>query len=403
MISPNFLRSTEANLAYWRAQMGNLEPEALVFLEKNRQNLYQGIQVGLTFPETHLAAIRLALDLYEFIEARNHFREWIPLLKKALLTALPGDEKCRLLNQLGYLHAFIQIFSEALEYHQQALTLSQATRNAREEMNAYFGVGHVQYYMRDYLQANTNAQIALAHFRQLPPHANPKYDPAKLSAIYILLGNTAHAQGHYANAESYLLLALETRKHDPNTEIRAKILSNLAFTYEAQHKTEEAEKVYQKALALYEQTRNTHALNSVFINLGSMYFRLNQLELAEKTFQKVDQSYLRQTGDFSTLAVLANNFGNVYLQQSRLALAQQFLDEAIGHWRQLNDKLNLANTLSDLAETYLNLYELETALPLYLEAIPILKNYPQDAWARKLLQNALTHAREAFPEHPAFV
>lgn len=402
MTQPKFLQSVEANLAFWRKKMGNHETEAISYLENNRQNLYQALQVGLIFPETQITTTALILDLYEFVESRYHAREWLPILLKAHSTSLPPAEKCRLLNHLGYNHAYAQKLPEAIQYHQEALTLSQEIGNAREELNAYFGLGHVQFYQREYAKANLNVQMALDRFAQVSPHANPHFDQAKLGAIYSLLGIIANSQGEYATAELHLLRAVEIRKTHPNREMYALNLRNLALTYSAQQNIEAARKIYQEALAIHQQTGNLYAQITLLNDLGTMYFQQRQYELAEETFLQIDQSYLRRIGDLTTLAYLENNLGNVYLQQGRLSLAQQFLTQVIAHWREMKDDLNLANSLCDLAETYIKLNESEKALPLYLEAIPILTSYPQDAWARRLLKNALAQARAAFPDHPAF-
>ena len=398
-----FVQSIEKNLAYWRAHMGKHETEAIMFLEDNQHNLYQTLQVGLRFPETQNATTVLVLDLYEFIESRHHTREWIPILITALSASIPPAERCRLLNHLGYTHAYAQKFPEATQYHQQALTLSQEIGNAREELNGYFGLGHVQFYQYEYAQANRHVQMALDRFSQVPPHPLPHFDQAKLAAIYSMLGIIAHVQGDYDTAEMQLLRAVEIRKTHPNREMYAHNLRNLALTYSAQQKKEVAHKIYQDALAIHAQTGNIYAQINLLNDLGTMYFQQRQYDLAEETFQKVDQGYLRRIGDLAMLASLENNLGNVYLQQGRLTLAQQYLTQVIEHWRELNDDLNLANSLCDLAETYIKLNELVKALPLYLEAIPILTRYPQDAWARRLRENALAHARKAFPDHPAFV
>ena len=88
----------------------------------------------------------------------------------------------------------------------------------------------------------------------------------------------------------------------------------------------------------------------------------------------------------------ANNLGNVYLARGQLNKAEQLLRNSAALWRKAEAHLNLANTLADLANTLVAQGDSSAADPLYRQALAIVDDYPDDAWAanlRKQLKNAL--------------
>ncbi|NUM47475.1 MAG: tetratricopeptide repeat protein [Anaerolineales bacterium] len=399
MTSPLFLRHILANLAFWREQMGELEDRAIAHLEEERHNLYKAIEAGLSFPASQGVTIQLIFDLFEFIELRRHFHDWIVVLNRALQTNPPDLVKCRLLNHLGFVHALLGNLPEAMAFHHQALALSQASDNRREEMNANFGQGHVHFYRMEFDQAESFARLALAQITTLGHAANEKLDQMKYASIYTLIGLAAHMRGDYATAETYQQMGLEIRRAFPTQELVAKILMNLAITYEQSQKMDQALACLSEAKTILKNKNNQLQYIDILQALGTLYFMLNRYKEAEATFTQVDTSLLRRTGNFVTLAHQANNLGNVYLKQNRLALAKQSLSEAIIYWRQLKEAIFLANTLGDLAETLVRLNEPAEALPMYMEALELLSQYPQHAWARGHRERMLLQAKKDFPHH----
>jgi tetratricopeptide (TPR) repeat protein len=77
--------------------------------------------------------------------------------------------------------------------------------------------------------------------------------------------------------------------------------------------------------------------------------------------------------------------GNVYLKQHRLTEAEAQLRHARSLWQQLQAPLNLANTIGTLAEVLVQQGKEEEAALLFEQAIKLLHDYPDDAWAKNLL------------------
>jgi tetratricopeptide (TPR) repeat protein len=401
MANPDFIRGVKANVLFWAARTKIFDDEAFQLLDSERQNVYRAIQAGLSFPETQEIAAQLAVNIYDFIEIRSQWHEWIPILKLALNANHPPALQCRLLNQLGYFHSFAKKFPEAIAYHHQAQELAHVTHTRREWINSYFGLCHVYFKARNYAQAEENGQYALRLFLASSDILNTPLDQSKLGAIHNHLGAIAQARGDYPVAEIHLSQTVQIRRQLPNSLLLAQALNELGITLQSLNKFDQVLAGYQEALDLLSNGKNTFVYSQTLFLLGGMYFIMERYDEAEATFLKVDSSFLHQTGNLLGIATRANNLGNVYLKQNRLGHAEQFLTEAIFYWRQTGDEIELANTLGDLAETLFKLNRPDEALPLYLEALQLLARNSQNAWARGRWERMLAQAQQNFP-HEAF-
>ena len=114
----------------------------------------------------------------------------------------------------------------------------------------------------------------------------------------------------------------------------------------------------------------------VGLNLGATYFDKKQWSLAEETFHKAFSPYLRKSGDLRLQALLSMNLGAVLLESERLAEAEAFVRQAIDLWGQLDDDLNMANSIGALGEILVGQGQGEAAIPLFDESITLFEKYP---------------------------
>jgi tetratricopeptide (TPR) repeat protein len=69
------------------------------------------------------------------------------------------------------------------------------------------------------------------------------------------------------------------------------------------------------------------------------------------------------------------NLGNVLLESERLAEAEAYVRQAIDLWGQLDDDLNMANSLGALGEILAGQGQGEAAIPLFDQAITLFEKY----------------------------
>lgn len=372
---PPFLQSLLAGLAYWKARVQALEKADYLAFESHLPNLLRAMEAGFAFPEAQTETASLALDMFDFIELRNHIRGWIPVLERALACAPPQVAwRGKLLNQLGFLHMLNRAFPEAESYHQEAETLALAHSFSLELANAWFGLAQVALSTHQYAPAEAYAHRALEYFVTIG-------EQNKVISVHNLLGRIALEKGAYLDAEGQFMQAVTLRRLEGPSSLLAQNLNNLALSLQGQKKYAEARTAFEEALDMVAENSPLIKIGTQN-SLGVLYFVLACYAEAEKTFLAMDADYLHRVGAFFWLGSRANNLGNVYLQQQAFSLAEAYLSEAVNHWQKVEDEINLANTLGDLAETLVAQRRTPEAARIYQEALLLLEKYPQNAWAR---------------------
>ncbi len=374
-----FVQGVERNLRYWQAQCVPFSEEVLELFSQEQPNLQQALQVGLAFPATQVEALQLTLALFECVEARGGWREWLPLLERALTAEeCVGLMRISLLNQLGFAHTLSGACERAEPYHQEAETLSHAQASPLGLANAWFGLAQVAFAKHQYPSAERYCQQALEKFEQ-------GAEQKKVSIVHNLCGRIALEKGAYIEAEIQFQSVVTLRRQLGPVPFLVQALNNLALALQAQKKFSEALAIYQEALALLPVGQSPLIKVGVQNSLGALYFALEAYAEAEQTFQTIDAHYLHRVGADLWLASRANNLGNVYLKLGQWMLAETYLAKAVTYWRQLEHEINLANTLGDLVDAMIAQQRLLEAREFYEEAVQLLEKYPQNAWARDRL------------------
>ena len=103
---------------------------------------------------------------------------------------------------------------------------------------------------------------------------------------------------------------------------------------------------------------------------------------------------LREQNEFELLAKFYNNLGNIYLKMGQWEKASKHLNLAIEIFRQIDDKLELGNSLGTLASVYEKDGKQGKALHLYEEAINLLQAFPDSQWAKKLLADFVSACKQ---------
>jgi tetratricopeptide (TPR) repeat protein len=368
-----------ANLRYWTARVRPLPETAFASLDPERENLARAVAYGLEQPETWKAAAQLAQRLMAYVEHRGLWRRWVPLFEQALGVCAEDDWEMRgrLACRLGFLYRLDRQLARALELHQRALTCAQHTGDLSEQGMAHLGLADEYWLMKQYAQAIAQAQCA----RELFTRAGET--GPRLRAVFNLLGLCTLEQGKAQDAERHFRAALSPQYGPDLPRKRGQSLINLAHALRVLKRFAEAHPVLEEALALLANTNNVMLWHQAQLALGHLHFAQEDWQAAEAAFLALDSRYLQQFGHLSLLASKANNLGNVYLQQRAYPSAAEHLQHAARCFRELEDEVNLGNTLGDLGEAIWHFGDFAQARFFWEEARTLLEKYPQNAWAQK--------------------
>ncbi|MEW5985992.1 MAG: tetratricopeptide repeat protein [Chloroflexota bacterium] len=379
--SPQFIRTLVANLTYWRQQVDDISPGEAAALLLERPNLYRAIEFGLSLEETWLATAALALQFFPFIERWGDWVAWLPILER-LWAGRQGSDLAlygRLLDQLGVLYRLNGRLAEAINAHLEEERIGRQLSDEYRLAHARLNLSEAYRLGRRYHEAEEAAQTALKGLLTL---AAP---PDKVGTAFAYLGSIAYARGQWTAAEKWFREAVALWRVVDQPLNLARTLKELALTLQAAGQVAEALAVYQETLAILVQTNSELDKVMVELNLGALYYSQERWAEAEAAFRRADSPYLRQSGLLNYQAMTANNLGNVFLMQGRLSEAESCLQGSLHLWRQLNSRVNLANTLGAMAEAQVAQNRLEQAHLHYDEAISLLRAFPDDAWAGRLL------------------
>lgn len=386
---PQFVESILVGLTYWRERTAHIDDQVIGELDAERQNLHRIVRYGLVLPQTWQSAAAVILQSFNFVERRGYWREWIPVLEKAIARCdkehIPV--KFKLLNQLGQLYRFVLQWTPALAAHEEAETIAQQLGDEQKLAESYCHLSELYLRQRQYSKAEKYGLAALARFMKID--ATERWiaiTSSTLGELARFRGDLAQAEERFSQAISYWRIL--------NEPVRiARVLNDLAVAFTTAAKFEQAEKCLKETILLLGPTPNELDKVMAQINFGLLHFRRENWIGAEAAFRKANSSYLQKSPHIFYRALVANNLGNVLLKQDRLEDAASYLQDAITLWRQADDKLELANTLGTLAETLVAQRRQEEAIALFEEAIDLLSEYPDDTWVQKLQQNFMAQQK----------
>jgi tetratricopeptide (TPR) repeat protein len=381
-LSRKFAESIAANLDYWHVRLGDLSEDDLRVVDRDRVNLYRAIEFGLDLQETWQETTKLIVRCFPLITQRGYYRDWIPVLEKAASCCTGKDLalKGRVFDQLGICYRRNRLLDAAITVHLEEERIGESLKDesrmafARMHLSAAFWRKH------QYERAEQYGLAALSGFMAL--------DDSKemVASCLINLGNIAQGRGDHALARDRLNRSLGLYRELNQPADIAVVLKNLSTVYETEGNYDEALVGLIEAADILSGTEFEIDKSLVEINIGTLYFRKGELDLAEAAFNRADSPYMRELGPVFYRALIANNLGNVCLLREQWDQAEKYLQRSVFLFRQANAQVNLANSLSGVAEALVGMGKVDEAIPYYDEAIELVAIFPEDAWAKRLYE-----------------
>lgn len=350
--------------------MGDKVIEAI---DLERRNLFRAVRFGLDIPQAWEMTAEIALAAIPLVNRRLHRQEWIPVLERLVVKCPADRQRARfdLLIQLGRMQRLEEQRDLAMVNLQRAEAVAGQIGDSQALARAYYNLGRVHLDARRYADAERYSQRALDILVDVEG-----VDQSLVAWILNTLGKVSQVNGKYDSAQEYYSrsLALWRTMKDETGLVRA--LMDLATNFRHIGQLDEAIALYKQAEELVSSTTNELDKTMVRINLGATYYDKKEFSLAEETFRKAYSLYLRKAGDLRMRAMLTVNLGNVLLELDRLGEAESFLRQSIELWEEIDDDLNLANSLGTLGEVLAKYGDLENAIPLFDEALTLFKEFP---------------------------
>ena len=262
--------------------------------------------------------------VFESIKQRGRIYEFNNLLLEALMTYKQAedianknnDDKQRLsiYTDIAITQRRLSNYSEAREYHLQALNISEAIGDQKGIENSYYGLAT--------LHKN------LASFDKALEYYNKVVQSTKESGdTYRMLNTRQYVAVTYSEAGQYDLAIKEIKGIFKSAlELGDSLLmGTVAFDYgkilSGQGNIEEALKMYKYSLAIFEDLQHKPLISRSLFYVGDTYSQFEDYEEAGKYFETC-QSYKRYMS-FKSLSDLEYRLGQLYIKlgQPKMALA----------------------------------------------------------------------------------
>jgi tetratricopeptide (TPR) repeat protein len=268
-----------------------------------------------------------------FLWAQRDYTQTGAYYQQALALARHMDDPLTLahsLNRLGNWHLNIEQPREALQYHQEALTLFQQGHDEHGFAETYDLLGMTSFIGGDLVQGAAYCQQAVAFFRELDDRqrlASSLTLLAQVGGIY--QGETLiPASISFADALRFGELALKAARESGQRSAEAYTLVSLGHYLGPRGEYARALEVVQASLALAEQIEHRQWMTFGHWELGVLYLELLALPEARQHLEQA-LALAQEIGSRHWIRVVTGFLARVYLLQHDQTSAEAILTAAL--------------------------------------------------------------------------
>lgn len=350
--------------------------------------MMRAVEFGLALPATWQSAVQLILDLNYFILHNGFGRSWQHLLQQALATseglakngAVDPTLKLRLLGHSGQYYRREREWDLSRAAHLEEERLAKELGRTDLLAQAHYYLATLYWRQREYETAARYSEQALSGFQQAGATER------QMGGVFANIGLIDYGRGNYAAAIAAHKQAVAHFRNTDFVVLLARSLINLALAQEAGGDIEGAMTSYLEARLILEQTGYEMEKARLELSLGTLLINMGRSAEAEEAYGRAYSPYLKRSGHLYLQGLATNNLGYVYIEQGRFREAELILRESLAIWQRAKAELQNANTTGTLAKALAAQGRTAEALSFYDEAIAGVSVFPDDGWARQLLE-----------------
>ena len=252
---------------------------------------------------------------------------------------------------------------ETINYATTARDLAQKIDFKSGLAYAYKYIGIAYYTLGNYVGSIENYDRSLAVFDSLKDKSGVANILSNEGAVYFNQGDDEKALELY-------LKALQVSEAIGDTLRMLTALQNIGAVYYNKPSTrDQALGYFLRALPMSESLKNNDAIGTVTVNIGELYLLKDNYDSALIYFQKSLKAYQGSENIPYTL----NDIGKVYQKRKDYETAIKYHQEAFDISEKLNAKVDMAQSLLGLGDTYMGQGDATEAIDYYKRSEIILK------------------------------
>lgn len=248
----------------------------------------------------------------------------------------------------------------AIIYAEQAISLAENIQYIKGLAYAYKGRGMGFYFQGKYAEALNDWEISLEYFRNIN-------DLLGVSNMLNNLGAVYYNYGENNTSITYYLESLKVSEEIGDSLRIATALVNIGAVYYSKETTHDlALEYYSKALPMSEALGDLDAIGTSAVNMGQIYLDKEDDEKAEYYFNKALNAY--ENSENGNVSYAMMSLGRVYTLRKDFVSAVNYQQGAYDLAESNNSKLEMAQAMLSLADTYDQMGEIQRSLASYLRA-----------------------------------
>ncbi len=301
--------------------------------------------------------LRLSLELARRLARHGAYDRAIPALEPALELAESGDDRIRVLRQLGEAYMRLSQYQKAYVYLGEALTqLSQGPSSA-DLFQVYYDIAWM-YYRQGYLDnARSYLEGARMVIEGLPPEAMSR----QRAELLHITGLIEAAAGNHDLAAAHFHQEIGLHQKTGDERWLAAAYNKLSSVTYTQGRLAEALGYQEITHSLAQKTDDSFRLALSHKNYGDIYFIGGDLAAALDHYRRsLDICHRLGNGLGQVFALAA--IGRITAWEHQPAAAKGYFDQALEMARNLENADREACILVDLAQWHLQQSRPESAL-----------------------------------------
>ena len=334
-----YLRRTGAADDHLRALAGEPVPaefsgrdDALAWLDAERPGLIAAVTMAAGTGR-HQEAMRLPLNLSEYLQWRRRFDDWLAVIAVSRDSARHLNDKgneAAALTTLGIALREVRRFEEAISAHQDAAAIFRETGDRHREGLALTNLGNALREVRRFEEAISAHEAAAVIFRE----AGDRHGEGNaLNNLGLALVEVRRFEEAISACQDAAAIYRETG--DRHREGMA--LTNLGIALVEGRRFEEAISAHQDAAAIYRETGDRHREGAALTNLGIALVEVRRFEEAISAHQDA-AAIFREAGDRHGEGLALVGLGLALVEVRRFEEAISACQDAVAIFRETADR-----------------------------------------------------------------
>ena len=334
-----YLRRTDAADDHLRALAGEPVPaeftgrdDALAWLDAERPGLISAVTMAAGTGR-HREAMRLPLNLNEYLQWRRRFDDWLAVIAVSRDSARQLNDKggeAAALTNLGVALVEVRRFEEAVSAHRDAAAIFRETGDRHREGTALTNLGLALRYVRRFEEAISAHQDAAAIFREAG-------DRHSEGLALVGLGLALAAVRRFEEAVSAHQDAAAIHREAGDRHSEGMVLNNLGLALREVRRFDEAVSAHQDAAAIFRETGDRHREGAALTNLGLALRYMRRFEEAISAHQDA-AAIFRETGDRHSEGLALVGLGLALVEVRRFEEAISAHQDAVAIFRETADR-----------------------------------------------------------------